>query len=857
MGKFNGTAIKNRQANNAGVKKLKLTKDNSFLVFPFDLIAGYITSTENGLRNNDNVNVDNYSQFARVFTGLESMIAQWDQAYSVIKKNPTDTFLTKEYKVGRNLRAFIPSENLGASFEPSTISSDFLAEYTDEEITMTVYDDIEEQDLFRLFIIPELREEKWLFISDAIRYFHNGELHHVEITLTTLNNKVAKSGGAIESFIQRGAPGEGYAWPIVDENQVVSLDEIRSRDVPITSGQIEMAGPAGFNTIVAYGRPTIQKTEDGITSSTFNPKIEAPRLLLPLRLETAVPSPENTRPSAETDYYVGNFKPTLQTEYKSWKDQFQAGYDLSQRNQYEGVLISDENLAGLRASNPVDSKGTHTHELWDTSWVVAVDETKDTTPNNMTGDKIVLKGDYTPAQLLAHQFFITSHLSSLPLTVQQNVAWSLADIPILGGFLSKITLGVPIGWQNLSVRLAMENVKIIMPSSLAEYGNVLKGDGTPSDGVWIPLETFSGTRKDEATEYSGINATGTIFKYQLTHRFKKTINGVEYTFDTIDLGQAHPTTDDNGTTIAFADPSAIPKALLWDETCSPTDRGDTPGYVIDLSHFKALAKLVYRQTFFSNDIQAYSGTYQTKAQFTESTRDWTNSMKLSHWVENNNEIVEYPKVITAPNPPGSNYSKVQIENSSKVDMTISPNKWYIANKETGSYTGLLKDARSYIASGVNGRDINVQPGIKELQRSKTVYDLDNIGGATSLKNNYKKIVINYENKSFEIETNELITSGSKEIIFDSKQGIKIDYTEPNQKTGTYNMDWTAKLHIIISGNELQIINESVYDMKIQNSLRIEGGGRFFNGVNFTYSNIGSIQTLSDWKNFTIIPKSII
>lgn len=77
-----------------------------------------------------------------------------------------------------------------------------------------------------------------------------------------------------------------------------------------------MAGPAGFNTIVAYGRPTIQKTENGLTISTFNPKIEAPRLLLPLRLETAVPSPENTRPSAETDYYVGDFKPTLQTSYK-------------------------------------------------------------------------------------------------------------------------------------------------------------------------------------------------------------------------------------------------------------------------------------------------------------------------------------------------------------------------------------------------------------------------------------------------------------------------------------------------------------------------------------------------------------
>lgn len=72
----NGIAIKNKQLKSKSVKPLKLTKDNSFLVFPFNLVAGYITSTENGLRQNDNVNIEDYSNFQRVFTGLENMIAQ-------------------------------------------------------------------------------------------------------------------------------------------------------------------------------------------------------------------------------------------------------------------------------------------------------------------------------------------------------------------------------------------------------------------------------------------------------------------------------------------------------------------------------------------------------------------------------------------------------------------------------------------------------------------------------------------------------------------------------------------------------------------------------------------------------------
>lgn len=78
-----------------------------------------------------------------------------------------------------------------------------------------------------------------------------------------------------------------------------------------------MAGAGAFNTIMAYGRPTqVQTDANGITTPRFNPIIEAPRLLLPYTMETPVPSPENTRPSAETDYYVGDFQPTLQTSYK-------------------------------------------------------------------------------------------------------------------------------------------------------------------------------------------------------------------------------------------------------------------------------------------------------------------------------------------------------------------------------------------------------------------------------------------------------------------------------------------------------------------------------------------------------------
>lgn len=74
--KRNGIAINNKRLLSNGPKKLTLTKDNSFLVFPFELVAGYITSTENGLRQNDSVDIADYSNFQRVFTGLENMLAK-------------------------------------------------------------------------------------------------------------------------------------------------------------------------------------------------------------------------------------------------------------------------------------------------------------------------------------------------------------------------------------------------------------------------------------------------------------------------------------------------------------------------------------------------------------------------------------------------------------------------------------------------------------------------------------------------------------------------------------------------------------------------------------------------------------
>lgn len=144
-----------------------------------------------------------------------------------------------------------------------------------------------------------------------------------------------------------------------------------------------------------------------------------------------------------------------------------------------------------------------------------------------------------------------------------------------------------------------------MPTSIVEYGNVIMADRTDKAKAHIPLETFTGKRADDATTYSGINATGSIFKVSLTDRFYKTIGSKKYIFNTVDLGQVGATGVKTSTIEGETDYHFDANTkLLWDETCSPAPRdANTPGYVIDTTTHKTIAKLTYRLTFFSNDYE--------------------------------------------------------------------------------------------------------------------------------------------------------------------------------------------------------------------------------------------------------------
>lgn len=635
-------------SNQSKQKHITLNKDNAFQIAPFKLIAGFISSTENGIVSNDNSYIDDYSTFQRIFTGLENILAVWEDSIIVQKMNENDNFLTKIPNfAGRSFWGMVTNESTGAVFEPSPIDASFLEQFTTNSFSVFTYENLSEDDLFKLYTIPGINETKWLYITSATKFYNTKkEFEHVEITFTTLNETIARSGGAVEQFVHRSAPGEGYAWPRVNDNGILETDPIFLRDRPITSMQEEFSGPAGINTLFAYGRPVEQNNNNGIITNKFNEKVQAPRLLLPYLLETPIPSPLNTKPTAEANWYTGLFTPTLWDNYDTWKKQFESSFNMSMRNAYEGVLSFTKN--DIKNSNPT-TDGTYAHILWDSTWKPKTTRKYDCRTNAMSIDELDLNGDYTIPQMFAHNIFGTSYLEALPLQITQNITWRLSDIPIIGGFLSKLTFGIPIGWNDNSIRLKAENVWLMLPSSVVEYGEILMGG---KDSGMTPLDIFAGQAQTENVINSGINTTGSIIKVSLTDLFKITKGTNEYLFSTLHLGQTIPTHDENNKLVNASD---FPTTkLLWDETCVPQLR-KAAGYVIDTATSKALAKMTYRRTFFAMNYQDWTGTYKTQSSFTGSIRDWNNTIKMSKWESVSATPVHYPQVIVDPNPPSTNY----------------------------------------------------------------------------------------------------------------------------------------------------------------------------------------------------------
>lgn len=747
---------------------LQLNNKNSFYLFPFKPILGVVNQSQLGI--NEEINIYDQSTYSRVFTGLANLTARWRDSWEVVKKNDDDLFLTKSYKVGISYKAFITQVIKGVSFEPSPIDSNFISQVTDETITCYTYDEIPDENIQDFYVVPQLKNNKWMYISSVIEHKNSG-VPIFQITLQSVNNLLASSGRAIEEFIQYGSAGEGYPFPLIDDDGNITVDPTRAKDLYIQNIQIENNGACALATIEVWGRPTEADTEGGSIRPKFNPKIEAPRRLLPYLFETPIASPINTKPNSETNYYYGIWQPKFFDAYETWKQQWINNFSPVDRTQYEGIL-SHPSRAEIEETNPINVvDGAHQFSIWDRTWKIKLNNvTFNTSADNMSPDSITLNGEYTLPQLLTFNLFITSAIETLPLSIEQLVSWNLRDLPIIGGFLNKLTFGIPIGWRELNVRIPAPNIPLLIPTQVVKYGNVMREQSSEKKDVFIPLEIFEGTLQSDATSFSGINTLSTIFKVQLTDRFSKVINNVTYNFNTKDLGQDMPSKDDDGTTINFG--GNKPTKLVIDESIKPIPR-KVIGFVTDYAGWKGLSKMPYRMTFFTaGNLQTWHGTYKSNAQLTNALRDWTNFMKLSDWSTTDNKYIDYPKDIVEPKPPQPNIPNVNLKTYLKYPFLVHANFSGDEDQRLSSFTRWFKSTERDLPFLNSYNDITLRWQNKSDQRSE--YDLNLIGGVLGLQRNYEYFNVtfsvqndtsdyfpdkDYKEFSIQIKVSDLITSG--------------------------------------------------------------------------------------------------
>lgn len=151
-----------------GVPKLEIDEKNGFVICIFDLVMGYATLTENGMRGNDSSDIADYSTFQRIFTGQENIIARWRNALNITAVSEQEAglgngtekvYLEKKYSVGDYFYGYIPSASNSTSFQNSPTDSTFISQLADDGITIHCYLELTDKDMLSLYLIPRITQK--------------------------------------------------------------------------------------------------------------------------------------------------------------------------------------------------------------------------------------------------------------------------------------------------------------------------------------------------------------------------------------------------------------------------------------------------------------------------------------------------------------------------------------------------------------------------------------------------------------------------------------------------------------------------------------------------------------------------
>lgn len=703
------------------VIKRKIQELDKWFIFPFVITNGVIPMTTSGYKPINSIPQD-YSDFTLAITGNATIIAQWknafklEQIYKGTKENnfkDADNFYTKiinpmNYPTNRGdmYEAYLQNSTSGAYFSnQGTPDPVFQGISTQRQYTLlSTEKQFGQNDELSLYIVLNNNNEniggetintyeynqsiQWLYISNITDYydpFDNKKFLFQEITFSSVNDQLSKSGMAIWQKIQHGAIGEGYFFPRII-NGVVDYDPALAKDIGVKWIDLKVLGLTAFTSLTMIGRP--------VKAGQINTRVYQPRDLLFSDELSGMPDTllTNSNP-ANVLYNLQGLKPVNQTTYGEWTNIFNALADPLAKKNAEGVLKSE--LESTRKTNP------NKIPFWDQSLQFKPSGVYDTRqirkfiyqdPEYKKAPFGVASFDYSSLKsssfhdILNANRYTHSSISLLPWDVNEFTKFSINNLPIVGKIISFFDLGLPVklmSQKNTSLipKIAQLNAFIdylsyeIIQESL--WGD-RRGKFDIAGQGYIPYDMFRNETEDQVGALLGSNSLtfGCMLKLTdkiRTHYYSSTGDDLgTKIYSTIDLGQNR--IDINGGNDEIVILSQDFQALDKDTKLTnldnklefnPTVDGTLESYVIDLINLQTIGKTNFKITTYSenpftlNDnitaFQNFQGEWQTMAKFIKpngNVQAWNSIIKTSALDYDLSEETTffYPKAVLPPDP---------------------------------------------------------------------------------------------------------------------------------------------------------------------------------------------------------------
>ncbi|WP_342276178.1 hypothetical protein [Spiroplasma endosymbiont of Nebria brevicollis] len=732
-----------------------------------------------------------YTSFSKIFTGREAIQAVWDHSYKPIDISGDIKY--KQLQVGDVFYGNILSDQLGITYSATPSNNAFIQEQAIKNVVINIPNEEKNFDfinnivsnLYKLYMIPEVNKVKntdntykvdrqWYILEVASKTYNNENKElasFIQCTFSSLNDKLAHSGLAINQYVQLGAPGDPVALPTLDENNDIILDQNYLTPRPVTHCQISFYGSVKPISIALWGRD-IDHNPDNIKQHRFQ---QFPtKLLFPWQYQCSTYDPISFQALPETNYILTVQGQSVMDSYQDWQKVIAPNYDDGALKHYEGHLKT--NVDKTKNTNKVDISNRLVN-YWDNNFLNSAeieDYNYATAGNpyfqyyNKNTKKFIGNNHYNMNNnkfkqlntINALHYFIYNPISEIPLTIRETIKINLNTIPIIfGSFMNFFVGGLDIG-AKLSSNLLIPQFPYInglISAELYNFYTTLLYSSQSTNPALIPLDVFRNDTADTIQSVLGIASHMTSFTFNLTDKMtmatfdinsQSLISNINQ--ETDNLGQIERI---NKNLINLLPTADIDKPLL-----NEPDFRDTNilKWAIDMIDIKVVGKSNFKITFYSmpdnrngavnDNFAIWSGTYQTVGKASNNSRLIQNTFLLANNTFKFDTPFNFPQAIQPP---------PLIERAHPIFIDL-PSSTYGINNNINSTLNTSKDTyqmRPHILEDNNGKLHNTiiiyvnQYGYVNIDKFKDDYEsmTFNFNFAMSSKWKLTSVSENYTN----------------------------------------------------------------------------------------------------------------